>query len=104
MTARIGAQLGRRHAAVAGHVVPRLPRDALVDRAASLEGLAVHEVPCDRSPAGRGRSAGKARGRLRRAWTAGGGDSVAVVDRSPAEVVREPHGGEEPCCTARRRP
>ena len=57
-TSRIGAdaQLGRCHAAVAGRVVPGLPRDALVDRAASLEGLAVPEVLSAQSPAARGDS------------------------------------------------
>jgi hypothetical protein len=34
------AQLGRQHAAVPGRMVPRVPRAALVDRAAGLEGLA----------------------------------------------------------------
>jgi hypothetical protein len=46
--------LGRRHAAVARLVVPGLPRDALVDRAASLKGLAVPEVLSAQSPAARG--------------------------------------------------
>jgi hypothetical protein len=36
---------------MARRVVPGLPRDALVDRAASLEGLAVHEVLSAQSPA-----------------------------------------------------
>jgi hypothetical protein len=41
--ARIGAdaQLGRRHTTMAWRVVPSVPRDALVDRAARLERLAV---------------------------------------------------------------
>ena len=37
--------LGRRHATVAGHVVPGLPRDALVDRAARPQGQAMPDVP-----------------------------------------------------------
>ena len=44
--ARAGAPavLGDHDAATAPCVVPGLPRDALVDRAARAEGLAVHDV------------------------------------------------------------
>ena len=39
---------------MARRMVPGLPRDALVDRTARLEGLAAHEVPSAQSPAVRG--------------------------------------------------
>ena len=64
-TSRTGAdaQLGRRHAAVAGHLVPGLPRDALVDRAAGPKGwrcLTCH--PPDHLPAEAIRREGEADG------------------------------------------
>jgi hypothetical protein len=61
------AQLGRRHTAVARRVVSGLPRDALVNRATSLEGLAVYEVPSTGSLAARGDSS---RGRAGRRFRA----------------------------------
>jgi hypothetical protein len=44
---------------VARLVVPRVPRDALVDGAARSEGLAVHDLPSAGLPAARGDPQGR---------------------------------------------
>jgi hypothetical protein len=64
--------------AAAGCLVPRLPRDPVVDRAARAEGLAVLDMPSARASAARGCQAGR-----------GGRCAAWLVDRG--EVTRSRH-------------